>query len=243
MQCEARRIQTFFALIAVFFWDVAETPEAAGRVRVVRSYVMDALESDRSLLDAIRRDDPAAFEEFVRRYGGRILGFGMRVCGEQEAAKDVAQETLIQAYRSLKDLQEPKALRSWLYRVVSNACRMRRRKGKYEPQRELSLEELMPAGPEEAEIQIPDVRNLPDDAAAREEVRETVHKAISELAAEYRMVLLLRDIEQLSTRETADALELNESTVKMRLHRARLMLRNILAKRLGQTPTRTGNKS
>jgi len=194
---------------------------------------MDNLEADRRLLDAIRRDDPAAFEEFVRRYGSRIYGFGVRVCGEPEAAKDVAQETLIQVFRSIKDVQEPKALRSWLYRVVSNACLMRRRKKKHEPKRELSLEELMPAGPDGAGIQIPDAADLPDDEAARGEVREAVHAGIDELPAEYRMVLLLRDIEQLSTRETAEALELTESTVKMRLHRARLMLRKVLVERLG----------
>jgi len=204
---------------------------------------MDPLETDRQLLEAIRRDDPAAFEEFVRRYGSRIYGFGVRVCGEPEAAKDVAQETLLQAFRSVKDVQEPKALRSWLYRVVSNACLMRRRKRKHEPRRELSLDELMPGGPDEAGIQIPDAADLPDVEAAREEAREAVHAGIAELSPEYRMVLLLRDIEQLSTKETADALELNESTVKMRLHRARLMLRKVLVERLGMTPEKKGNPS
>jgi RNA polymerase sigma-70 factor (ECF subfamily) len=195
---------------------------------------MSHIESDRRLLDSIRRDDPAAFEEFVRRYGGRILGFGMRVCGESEDAKDVAQDTLLKAFHALKDVQEPEALRSWLYRVASNACLMRRRKGKYEPKRELSLEELMPRGREDAQIQIPDAASLPDDEAAREETRAAVHAGIGELTPDYRMVLLLRDIEQLSTRETATALQINESTVKMRLHRARLMLRKVLAERLGR---------
>ena len=195
---------------------------------------MSQIESDRRLLDGIRRDDPAAFEEFVRRYGGRILGFGMRVCGESEDAKDVAQDTLLKAFHALKDVQEPEALRSWLYRVASNACLMRRRKRKYEPKRELSLEELMPRGREDAQIQIPDAASLPDDEAAREETRAAVHAGIGELAPDYRMVRLLRDIEQLSTRETATALQINESTVKMRLHRARLMLRKVLAERLGR---------
>ncbi len=204
---------------------------------------MDTAEADARLLDAIRRDDPTAFETFVRRYGGRILGFGMHVCGEQEAAKDVAQETLLQAFQSLKDVQEPKALRSWLYRVVSNACLMRRRKKKYEPKRELSLEELMPSGPAEAGIEIPDARALPDDEAVREEVREAVHAGIRELPIDYGVVLLLRDIEQLSTRETAEALGLNASTVKMRLHRGRLMLRRVLAERLGRTAADAGGAS
>ena len=128
---------------------------------------MQSIEADRRLLEGIRRDDPEAFDEFVRLYGSRIYGFGMRVCGEPEDAKDVAQETLLQAFRSLKNVEEPRALRSWLYRVVSNACLMRRRKKKDEPKRELSLEELMPAGPQEAEIEIPDVSRLPEDEATR----------------------------------------------------------------------------
>ena len=199
---------------------------------------MANLEADRQLLEGIRRDDPGAFDEFVRRYGGRIYGFGMRVCGEREDARDVAQETLIQAYRSLKELEEPRALRSWLFRVVSNACLMRRRKGKFEPDRELALEELMPRGREDAELQIPDPASLPEDDVARGEVKNAVHEAIRRLPVPYRMVLMLRDIEQLSTRETATALDLPESTVKMRLHRARLMLRQELAGRLG-TPAET----
>jgi RNA polymerase sigma-70 factor (ECF subfamily) len=204
---------------------------------------MTRIETDRELLDGIRRDAPGAFEEFVRRYGGRIYGFGMRVCGEVEDAKDVAQDTLFQAFRALKDVKEPEALRSWLYRVVSNACLMRRRKGKYEPKQELTLEELMPRGREDAEIEIPDAATLPDDEAARAEIQTAVHAGIRELPPEYRMVLLLRDIEQLSTREVAVALSLTESNVKMRLHRARLMLRKVLAKRLGQPSTDRRNDS
>jgi RNA polymerase sigma-70 factor (ECF subfamily) len=195
---------------------------------------MSQLEADRRLLEGIRRDDPGAFEEFVQRYGGRIYGFGLRVCGQPEDAKDVAQETLLRAFQSLKEVKEPRALRSWLYRVVSNACLMRRRKGKFEPERELGLDELMPQSREEAEIQIPDVSRLPDDEAVREEVRSAVRAGIGELPPQYRTVLLLRDIEQLSTREVAEALGVPGSTVKMRLHRARLMLRRLLADRLGR---------
>ncbi len=204
---------------------------------------MSHVETDRELLDSIRRDDPGAFEEFVRIYGGRIYTFGMRVCGEREDAKDVAQDTLMKAFRGLKDVNEPRALRSWIYRVVSNACLMQRRKGKYEPRRELALEELMPHGVEDAEIQIPDTAALPDDEVARGEIHATVHAGIRELSPDYRLVLLLRDIEQLSTREAAIALDITESAVKMRLHRARLMLRNVMAERLGQSPSGKGNRS
>jgi RNA polymerase sigma-70 factor (ECF subfamily) len=181
----------------------------------------------------IRKDDPGAFDQLVARYGDRLFAYGMRVCGEREDARDVFQDTLLQAFRSLKTLKEPQAMRSWLYRVVSNACLMKRRKGKYAPRRELSLEELMPGNPDQASIEIPDVSNLPDDAAARHEMQAAVRKAIGELPANYRDVIVLRDLDQLSTREAATALDLPESTIKMRLHRARIMVRNQLVAEIG----------
>jgi RNA polymerase sigma-70 factor (ECF subfamily) len=105
---------------------------------------------------------------------------------------------------------------------------MKRRKGKFEPQRELSLDELMPKDADSATFEIPDDSDSPDDSVARNEVREKVREAIRSLPPHYRIVLLLRDIEQLSTREVSEALELPETTVKMRLHRARLGVRRYL---------------
>lgn len=186
-------------------------------------------QTETKLLESIRRDDPGAFDRFVDLYGDRIFGFGMRFCGEREDAREVAQETLLQAYRSLKGLKEPRALRSWLYRVVANACLMRRRRGKYEPARELSLDELMPADPDSASVEIPDARALPDSALERQRAREAVREAIRDLPPAYRLVLMLRDMEELSTAETARALDVPETTVKMRLHRARLMVRQRLS--------------
>jgi RNA polymerase sigma-70 factor (ECF subfamily) len=180
------------------------------------------------LLQKIQDGDPRAFDEFVSLYGDRIYGFGLRMCGEREDARDVVQETLIKAFESLKTLKEPKALKSWLYRVASNACLMKRRKGRFEPQRELSLEELMPKGAESASFEVPDHAELPDDSVARNETRRAVREAIRSLPPDYRIVLLLRDIEQLSTREASEALGLPETTIKMRLHRARLGVRKLL---------------
>jgi RNA polymerase sigma-70 factor (ECF subfamily) len=185
--------------------------------------------ADTILLEKIRKGDPDAFDRFVDRYGDRIYGFGMHVCGEREDARDVAQDTLLQAFKSLKELKDPGALRTWLYRVASNACLMKRRKSKFAPAKELSLEELMPAGPDEASIEIPDASAMPDQAAERAETQRVVREAIRELPPNYRIVLILRDIEQLSTRETAEALGIAETAVKMRLHRARVMVRNRLA--------------
>ncbi len=189
---------------------------------------MATTSDDQALLESIQREEPEAFERFVDRYGDRIYGFGMRVCGEREDARDVAQDTLFQAFRSLKQLKEPRAIRSWLYRVAANACLMKRRRSKFEPQRELSLEELMPRFDGATAAEVADVGPLPDELLSREEARSAVRAAIAALPAPYRVVLALRDIEELSTRETAEALEVPESTIKMRLHRARLMVRKRL---------------
>jgi RNA polymerase sigma-70 factor (ECF subfamily) len=183
---------------------------------------------DATLLARIRDEAPGAFEAFVERFGGRIYAFGVRFCGEREDAKDVLQETLIQAYRSLRNLENPAALSSWLYRVAANACLMKRRKGKFEPEREISLEELRPGAEGVGDPAIPDPSSLPDEAASRAQTVAMVRRAIGDLPPAYRIVLVMRDMEQLTTQEVAEALGLEISAVKMRLHRARLMVRKAL---------------
>jgi len=180
------------------------------------------------LLERIRSDQPGAFESFVSLFEDRIYRFGVRMCGEREDARDVLQDTLLQAYKSLKTLKHPGALRSWLYRVAANACLMKRRKGKFEPERELSLDDLGPRDPDEPRAEIPDPAALPDEALARSELRQTIRKAVAEVPPHYRIVLVMRDMEHLSTAEVAAALNLPETTVKMRLHRGRLMVRQRL---------------
>ena len=183
---------------------------------------MAHVEADSELLERIRKDDPTAFDLFVERYGDRLYGFSARMCGEREDARDTVQETLFQAFRSLKDLRDPNALHSWLYRVASNACLMQRRKGKHDPGDKLSLEDLMPDKVGDASVEIP------ENEVMRGELRNNVRQAIRKLPPHYRIVLVLRDMEQLSTREVAEALDLPESTIKMRLHRARLGVRKML---------------
>jgi len=180
------------------------------------------------LLSRIRADAPGAFDAFVARFGGRIYAFGLKFCGEREDAKDVLQDTLIQAYKSLRELEHADAMTSWLYRVAANACLMKRRKGKFAPEREISLEELLPGPGKEARVQIPDPAATPHDDAVRAETKARVRKAIGDLPPAYRIVLVMRDMEQLSTQEVAAALGLEISAVKMRLHRARLMVRKTL---------------
>ncbi len=191
-----------------------------------------------ALVEAIRRDEPGAFERFVAAFGDRLYGFGVRMCGEREDARDVVQETFIQAFRSLKDLEHPEALRSWLYRVAANACLMKRRRGKFEPERELSLEELGPDPDGGHAAEIPDPSASPEAELARLEVRDKIRSAIGDLPPHYRIVLVMRDMEQLSTEETARALGLAATAVKMRLHRARLMVRQRLEREIASGRSR-----
>lgn len=189
---------------------------------------MPASHTDPEIIDRARSGEPGAFDHLVARYGDRVFAFGMKMCGEREDARDVVQETFLNAYRSLDSLRQPGALLSWLFRIASNACLMKRRRGKYEPDRELSLEELAPGDPEKAPVEIPDVSSLPEDEALRSEFRKLIRQAIREVPAHYRIVLVLRDMEQMSTREVSEVLDLPASTVKIRLHRARLMVRQRL---------------
>lgn len=187
------------------------------------------MEDDAQLLKAVSESRPGAFDAFVDRYGRRLLAFGRRMCRSPQDAEDVFQETLLKAYQGLADVRDPGAVRTWLYRVVSTQCLMKRRKER--PEREIPLESYKPAGFDFGEpVEIPDWSHLPEDHARRAELHSALEEALAELPAELRLVVLLRDVEGLSTREAAAALGLGVSAVKMRLHRARLALREHLAR-------------
>jgi RNA polymerase sigma-70 factor, ECF subfamily len=184
-----------------------------------------------NFLNEMKTGKPGAFERFFALVEKRVFAFGLKVCGQVEDAKDTLQETLLSAFKALPNLEfkDSKALNVWLYKVAKNSCLMMRRKNKYQPDRELSLDEFMPGrGNEGAPKEIPDWSNLPDDALLKEELRELVRRATLALPTQYRLVLVMRDMEQLSTKEVAEALEISEQNVKIRLHRARLFLRQEL---------------
>lgn len=192
-------------------------------------YDLRVMLSDEELLRKIRDGEGDAFDAFVARYGRRLLAFGMRMCGgHREDAEDVFQETLLKAYQGLEELRDPGAVRTWLFRVASNQCLMKRRKEK--PDREVSLGFDGGDGVDfAAPIEITDWSRRPDDQAEIAELQAVLGGAISDLAPELRIVVLLRDVEGLSTKETAEALDLGASAVKMRLHRGRMALRERLA--------------
>lgn len=170
-----------------------------------------------------------AFEPFVDRYGPLILNFGRRICGHLDNADDVLQETLLRAYLSLKDLRDPSALKGWIYRVAAHACLRIRRKGKFEPKHQISLDEVLPTPVGEGKpLEVPDWSEVPLDRVLQEELRGELEKAILSLPRDFRMVVVLRDQEGFSTRETAKILGISPTLAKVRLHRARLAVRKDL---------------
>jgi RNA polymerase sigma-70 factor, ECF subfamily len=169
------------------------------------------------------------FDRVYREYVDLIYRFAHRLCGETEAAKDIVQETFLNAYKGLKDFRGEAQLSTWLYAIASHACIRMRRKRKGEPDRELSLEEFIPTSDGEFKLQIPIDGLSPEEALQNKELRRILNQAIETLPPQYRMVLVLRDMEGLSAKEVGSIMRLNERAVKSRLHRARLFVRKELS--------------
>lgn len=186
---------------------------------------------------------PEAFDHFVEHFRTKIFQYSWLMCGHREDAEEVAQETLLKVFESFDQLREPERIRPWVFRIAKNACLMKRRKSVFAPDRELSLEQFLPATNEsdgKVRIEIADWSRLPDDQLLSTETKQALDRAIASLPENYRAVVLLRDLEELSTQETAQILDISEDTVKQRLHRARLALRQALDERLRAAGARRG---
>ncbi len=187
---------------------------------------------EHALIEASRAGDPAAAEELVRSHQTRVYNFAMRMCRNVEDAKDILQETFLGMLRSIKDFREESRFTTWLYRIASNACLKKRRRGVNDPgpEQELSLDELMPRpNADGAKPEIADWSEDAERALLRGELSEKMEAAIDHLPHEYKIVLVLRDVEGFSAEETADMLKLSVPAVKSRLHRARVFVRRELS--------------
>ncbi len=174
--------------------------------------------------------DASAFTPFVESFQQRIFQYTWLMCGQREDAEEVSQDTLLKVFESFDTLQDPAKVKAWVFRIAKNYCLMKRRKSVFAPDRELSLDELLPnAEGEQRTIQVPDDSELPDAQVLRSELNSELERALRALPDIYRSAVLLRDVEGLSTAEAADVLDLSEDTVKQRLHRGRLALRKSLA--------------
>ena len=185
--------------------------------------------TERSLVSLLRSGDETAFERLVRDHGGRLLSVARRFLRDEEEARDAVQECFLSAYKALDRFDQGSRLSTWLHRIVINACLMRLRTRRRKP--EESIEDLLPqfqADGHQVRHPTPEWEGSAETLLARKETRSIVRKAIDRLPDSYRAVLLLRDIEELSTEEAARSLGVTENAVKIRLHRARQALRGLL---------------
>ncbi len=189
-----------------------------------------SIETEAELARKLLSGDPEAFDQFVAVFQNKIFRYSLMMCRQREDAEEVAQETLLKIFENFERLREPEHVRAWVFRIARNFCYMKRRKSVFAPEEELSLESFHPGfhGGEARKLDVADWSALPDAQAIRSEMNEKIEEAVSGLPEIYRSVILLRDVEELSTEETARILDLTEDAVKTRLHRARLAVRKAL---------------
>jgi len=174
---------------------------------------------------------PDGFDKLYRDHVDLLYRYAHRLCGETEAAKDLVQETFLNAYRGFRGFRGDAQVSTWLYTIASRACMRMRRKRKGEPERELSLDEFVPTSEGEFRLQIPMEGLTPEEAFENKELREALDQAIQKLPKKYRLTLVLRDMEGLSAKEVGVIIGASERAVKSRLHRARLFVRRELSAR------------
>ena len=156
--------------------------------------------------------------------------FSLLVCGHAEDAEDVMQDALLKTYRYVGRITNPDAFRPWLYRTVTNACRMKRRRRVDEPAHFVPIDGGGATG-ERDTFDLPAPGPAPEQAAIDAWLGRRLRRALDQLPAQARYIILLREIEGLSTREVAQLMGISEANVKTRLHRARVMLRARLGER------------
>jgi RNA polymerase sigma-70 factor (ECF subfamily) len=187
------------------------------------------------LLQAARGGDREALATLLGKHQQRVFGFGLKMCGDPEDAKDVAQETFLAAVRTLGDFRGDASITTWLYTVARSFCIKKRRRTKGAPARHEPLSKVTTEAASEPEPS-------PEQMLLGREAREIVAAALDDMEPEAREVVLLRDIEGLSASEVAQVTGMSVAAVKSRLHRARQSLRERLLAVVGEpsepaTPT------
>jgi RNA polymerase sigma-70 factor (ECF subfamily) len=194
---------------------------------------MDKTESipadqDKFSLDALKNGDKAEFAKLVNAYSNRIYHLALRILNDPQQAEDVLQETFLKAFRSIGSFEGRSSVSTWLYRIAANEALMiiRRRK----PETTLVDEKDQDDDETTDETIVTDWCCMPEEELLTNESRLFMNEAIQKLSPALRVVFMLRDIDGLSIKETADTLGLSEAAVKTRLLRARLSLREQLSK-------------
>jgi RNA polymerase sigma-70 factor (ECF subfamily) len=183
---------------------------------------------DAVLITGLRSGDSGAFETLLREYGPRLLRLARRFLANEEDARDALQDAMVSVYRSVDAFEATSSLTTWLHRIVVNAALMKLRTKRRRPEED--IEQYLPRFADDGHQREPSTpwTESADQVIEREELRAAVREAIAKLPDAYRIVLHLRDIEELSTAETAEILGTTKNIVKIRLHRARQALRKML---------------
>jgi len=185
-------------------------------------------DNDFDLIQAINSGQTEKFHDLVKRYEQKLYNFSLRMCRNPSDAEDMIQDTFLNVFKYLKNFRHETKFKNWLYKVAASTCIKKRRKSKFAPEKELSLDEFLPNDETEKPEHVPEWALLPLDKLLNEELSSVINQTILALPKKYRVVIVLRDIEGFSTAETAQILNLSPSNVKVRLHRARLYLRDKL---------------
>jgi RNA polymerase sigma-70 factor (ECF subfamily) len=193
--------------------------------------------AEQAFVARLKAGDDAAYEELVRTRGGQMLAVARRLLRDEEAARDAVQDAFLSAFRSIQRFDGHAQLSTWLHRIVVNVALMRIRSRQRRP--EQSIEPMLPRFAEDGHHAEPVVSwaESGGDAMETEQTRALVRAGIDELPERHRRVLVMRDIDGLSTREVADLLGATENAVKLRLHRARQALAVIIKQRLSTPAT------
>jgi RNA polymerase sigma-70 factor (ECF subfamily) len=189
----------------------------------------------------IQRNDPKSLEEALALLQNTVFSFSMKVCGQRQDAEDTMQEVLLKSVPNLPKFDSPRALVVWLYKVAKTRCLMSRRKSKFAPKEALSLEELMPDR-RELEKLSGSAKGTPETALMDRENAKRLREAVQKLPPEYRLILVLHDMEELSDADIAEITGLRGGTIRVRLHRARLFVRQELARQVVPSVHRQATK-
>ncbi len=187
-----------------------------------------------ALVERLRAGDRAAFEGLIRAYGGKLLAVARRILRDDDEAEDAVQDAFLSAFRSLDGFRGQSELGTWLHRIAINAALMKLRARNRRPEAE--IDDLLPQFMERGHHAVSPARwaDPPEDDLARAEICRAVRAKIDELPENYRIPLILRDIEGLTTAEVAEQLGTTINAAKIRVHRARQALRTLLNPRLAE---------
>ncbi len=205
-------------------WDNGDSRKMATESMPVETPVDDELE----LVARARMGDAGSFSVLLRRYEGKIFRLAMNITQNREDAEDVLQEAFLKAYEHLDQFQGNSRFYTWIVRIAVNQALMKLRKRR--SGRAVSLDEQIDTGEDTVVREIAAWDPDPEQQYSQEELHRILTRAIDDLAPIYRTVFTLRDVDGLSTEETAEALDLSVPAVKSRLLRARLQLRDKLTR-------------